>query len=74
MEQLLTDWGFPDYVAKFIGRQYYCVCDVYTCIGLQFFFGSNKNLFDSNKKLIYTAKTLYLFQIKTLFDSNKLFI
>ena len=49
MEQLLTDWGFPDYVAKFIGRQY-CVCDVYTCIGLQFFFGSNKNLFDSNKK------------------------
>jgi len=20
MEQLLTDWGFPDYVAKFIGR------------------------------------------------------
>ena len=28
MEQLLTDWGFPDYVAKFIGRQYYCVCDV----------------------------------------------
>lgn len=52
MEQLLTDWGFPDYVAKFIGRQYYCVCDVYTCIGLQFFFGSNKNLFDSNKKLI----------------------